>query len=242
MSEQIAVREEVWTEEDQELLQDLLAQKQKAPFIRFTQRFGRPTKLTDELIERFIACLLSMSYIDVACKFCSISRDCFYRWMEKAASVVTEIEQIWAKQEKAKEVGREYKLSPAERATLRDLQREETQRLVYFYDRVQQAQSEIEIKLQRHILSAASNSWTAAAWMLERKFPERWLSKDGRLILGDGESRPQAGFAYIEVPPDPNEAKVIDVTPKPHDGNVRNTGKPFKRGFSKKLITAKKRS
>jgi hypothetical protein len=41
-------------------------------------------------------------------------------------------------------------------------------------ERVQRAQAESELRLVAHVGRAASRSWQAAAWLLERQHPERW--------------------------------------------------------------------
>lgn len=44
-----------------------------------------------------------------------------------------------------------------------------------FYDRVERARAESEAGLVARIASVAGKgSWQAAAWLLERQFPERW--------------------------------------------------------------------
>jgi hypothetical protein len=43
-----------------------------------------------------------------------------------------------------------------------------------FRERVEQARAEGEVRNVTHIASAARESWQAAAWLLERQYPERW--------------------------------------------------------------------
>lgn len=47
-----------------------------------------------------------------------------------------------------------------------------------FHARVEQAQAEAECRLVSQIAAAAKNQWQAAAWHLERKFPDRWGRKE----------------------------------------------------------------
>lgn len=49
-----------------------------------------------------------------------------------------------------------------------------------FFDRIKKAEAEAEVRLITDLQKIASdnNSWQGIAWMLERKFPERWGKKD----------------------------------------------------------------
>ncbi|MGP4063079.1 hypothetical protein [Halobacillus sp. H74] len=49
-----------------------------------------------------------------------------------------------------------------------------------FFDRVKKAEAEAEVRLITDLQKIASdnNSWQGIAWMLERKYPERWGKKD----------------------------------------------------------------
>lgn len=57
------------------------------------------------------------------------------------------------------------------------------------WEAVKKAEGEAEIKALKQIRSAASESWQAAAWYLERKFPARWGRKERVEHTGkDGEA------------------------------------------------------
>lgn len=47
-----------------------------------------------------------------------------------------------------------------------------------FYQAIEQAQAEGEMKLVSVIAESSLESWQAAAWMLERKFPQAWGRKE----------------------------------------------------------------
>lgn len=68
-----------------------------------------------------------------------------------------------------------------------------------FHDRVQRARAESEVGLVARIAQAAGNgSWGAAAWLLERRFPERW----GKATAEAAKSEPTAAEsekAFAEV-------------------------------------------
>jgi len=46
------------------------------------------------------------------------------------------------------------------------------------YEEVEKAESRAESRYVTIIAQAAEENWQAAAWMLERKYPERWGRKD----------------------------------------------------------------
>lgn len=64
---------------------------------------------------------------------------------------------------------------------------------------IEQARAESEAGMVARIAKAASNgSWQAAAWLLERRAPERWAKAAERRLLADQESADKQ-----QVAPDP---------------------------------------
>ena len=112
---------------------------------------GRPTKLTKELTEEIAQYLRAGNYIETTAALVGINRDSIYEWLKRGA----------AEQER---------LIKNPRARLR--KREEL--YVEFSDTVKKAQAQSEAMLVGLIGKAASKNWTAAAWRLERKFPDKW--------------------------------------------------------------------
>jgi len=112
---------------------------------------GRPTKLTKELTEEIAQYLRAGNYIETTAALVGINRDSIYEWLKRGA----------AEQER---------LIKNPRARLR--KREEI--YVEFSDTVKKAQAQSEAMLVGLIGKAASKNWTAAAWRLERKFPDKW--------------------------------------------------------------------
>ena len=112
---------------------------------------GRPTKLTKELTEEVAKYLRAGNYIETTAALVGINRDSIYEWLKRGA----------AEQERLKK-------NP--RARLR--KREEI--FVEFSDTVKKAQAQSEAMLVGLVGKAAEKNWTAAAWRLERKFPDKW--------------------------------------------------------------------
>lgn len=64
-----------------------------------------------------------------------------------------------------------------------------------FRDKVEQAKAEGEATLVTRLAIAAQKDWKAAAWMLERQYPDRWAGPRGRAIMrpGDPDDPPGGG-------------------------------------------------
>lgn len=53
------------------------------PHLKRPRQGGRPTKLTDELIERMAEVVRVGNYLDTAARFCGVDKVTFYSWMKK---------------------------------------------------------------------------------------------------------------------------------------------------------------
>ena len=62
-----------------------------------------------------------------------------------------------------------------------------TDKYVEFFERIKKAEKEAEAFLVANIKNAAvkKNVWQAAAFLLERKYPERWGRKDRQEVTGN---------------------------------------------------------
>ena len=112
---------------------------------------GRPTKLTSELTEEIAQYLRAGNYIETTAALVGINRDSIYEWLKRGAK-------------------EQERLSKNPRARLR--KREAI--FVEFSDTVKKAQAQSEAMLVGLIGKAAQKNWTAAAWRLERKYPDKW--------------------------------------------------------------------
>jgi hypothetical protein len=112
---------------------------------------GRPTKLTKELTEEIAKYLRAGNYIETTAALVGINRDSIYEWLKRGA----------AEQER---------LMKNPRARIRKRE----QIFVEFSDTVKKAQAQSEAMLVGLVGKAAEKNWTAAAWRLERKFPDKW--------------------------------------------------------------------
>lgn len=116
---------------------------------------ARPTKLTPELQENVLKVIRSGNYIETACAYVGINKSTFYDWLKRGA----------------REKDRVAK-NPRARV------RKDEQPFVDFSNAVEKALAHAEIRDVAIIGKAAEENWQAAAWRLERKFPDRWGRKD----------------------------------------------------------------
>lgn len=80
--------------------------------------------------------------------------------------------------------------------------RGENKKLAQFSGAVKRALAESELRDLAVVNRAAATSWQAAAWKLERKFPDRWGRRDRVEIgsgAGGGESKP-IQITYTGIP------------------------------------------
>ena len=116
---------------------------------------ARPTKLTPELQDEIIKVIRSGNYIETACAYVGINKSTFYDWLKRGAREKDRI----AKNPRAKV-------------------RKSEKPFVDFSNAIEKALAHAEIRDVAIIGKAAEENWQAAAWRLERKFPDRWGRKD----------------------------------------------------------------
>lgn len=117
--------------------------------------FGRPTKFNEERAEKIIRAVKAGNYIETAAALAGISKTTLYAWMKRGAA---ELERLEA----------DIKAKP-KKAELPFLD---------FLNAVNMALAEAENRDIEAINAATKEDWRAAAWRLERKFPDRWGRKD----------------------------------------------------------------
>lgn len=144
---------------------------------------GRPFIISPEMIKNLVAALQSGAYIETAAAYAGISKDTFYRWLK---------------------IGRAVKDAAMDEETgLLDMNRipADQRQFAELSDAVEKAQADSEmICLQQIQKAALDGAWQAAAWRLERKFPQRYGRRTvvaatatiGEGQLDDGKSHGQA--------------------------------------------------
>ncbi len=151
-------------------------------------RGGRPKgslKLSKNTRERFLMFLRGGAYIETACALAGISKQTFYDAVKTAARARERCDKDDT-----------LKLTNEER------------RLIGFLDAVAKAQAESEMRDLATITEAALRGvWQAAAWRLERKFPEKYGRREGASAESEGH---RVGFAYVEVYAEPPVSELSD--------------------------------
>lgn len=121
---------------------------------------GRPGKLTPELHEALIKMLRTGCTNDVAAEAVGISTRALRLWLQKG-------EEASAKRDDGEKVAAHEV------------------RYIKLAEDVRKARSEAEVRAVATIQRAAQDgTWQAAAWYLERAFPERWSSKGNSQKVG----------------------------------------------------------
>jgi transposase len=114
---------------------------------------GRPSKLTPEIVQKVREILPVALYIETVAAYLGVDRQTFYNWIKRG-------------EREAKRLQKQKKPAPRAKEAL----------YLEFFHAVKKALAEGEFHNALLIRTAATDgeSWTAAAWLLERRFPERW--------------------------------------------------------------------
>lgn len=116
---------------------------------------ARPTKLNFDTQNKIITAIRAGNYIETAAAYAGVNKSTLYEWLKR---------------------GEREKQRVAENSRYRIRKSEKP--YVEFSNAVEKALAEAEIRDVAIIAKAAQEQWQAAAWRLERKFPDRWGRKD----------------------------------------------------------------
>ncbi len=115
---------------------------------------GRPLKITSEIQAKIVDAIKAGNYIETAAAYAGIHKSTLYDWLKRG------------EREKQRVAGTKKKIAKKEEA------------FVIFSDAVEKALADAEVRDVMLIAKAAQVDWKAAAWRLERKFPDKWGRKD----------------------------------------------------------------
>ena len=117
---------------------------------------GRPTKLNYKVQEKIVQAIKAGNYIETAAAYAGINKSTLYDWLRRGEREKQRVEK-----------NPRYRIRKSEKP------------YVEFSDAVEKALAEAEVRDVLLISKAAEEQWQAAAWRLERKFPDRW----GRRVI-----------------------------------------------------------
>lgn len=115
---------------------------------------GRPTKLNIDTHNKIISVIRAGNYIETAAAYAGIDKSTLYDWLKRG--------------EREKQ-----RVAQNPRCNIRKSEKP----YVEFSNAVEKALAEAEVRDVAIIDKAAEDQWQAAAWRLERKFPDRWGRK-----------------------------------------------------------------
>ncbi len=115
---------------------------------------GRPTKLNEDVQHKICSAIRAGNYIETAAAYAGINKSTLYDWMKRGEREKQRVEK-----------------NPRYRVRKRE------EPFVEFSNAIEKALADAEIRDVAIIARAAEDVWQAAAWRLERKFPDRWGKK-----------------------------------------------------------------
>lgn len=137
---------------------------------------GRPAKINENLIKTITQAVKVGNYLETASAFAGISRSTLYEWLRRG------------KREK-------QRLEKNDRARMK----KEEALYVLLVDSLEQAQAEAEVRDVALIGEAAKSQWQAAAWRLERKYPNKWGRTKQRETEDEGSNNEDKLSKYINL-------------------------------------------
>lgn len=140
---------------------------------------ARPSKLTDTVTERVASLIMGGSYANRAAEAAGIGERTFYRWMKEGEAIADKVEAFEDKVDAWNDLSYAERRDARERKPLDSEVPSEAEVAKWqFWQTIKKAEAEAEARNTALIQTQASKSWQAAAWWLERKFPDRWGRKD----------------------------------------------------------------
>lgn len=142
---------------------------------------GRPTKLKPEIADRILRALRLGAYFETCAAAGGISRDTLHEWVRTGNRLI----------ERAEKLARKAKPAPSDPIALLSLKE---QQLARFAKGWHEGLCDAELRDLTLIAKAAVGDvehgifpvWQAAAWRLERRYPEKWGRRRIEVTGADG--------------------------------------------------------
>lgn len=133
---------------------------------------GRPTKLTDELVDTIVGLVLEGNYLDTAAAAAGIGRATLYRWLERADDIEA--------------AAMEHVEPNATDVDLYEHTDPDLWRYLDFRDTLKAAEAYAETELLRMVRNPGFGPWQAAMTILERRKPQHWRRRDSHEVEAKG--------------------------------------------------------
>lgn len=125
---------------------------------------GRPVKLNKDIESKIILALKTGAYIETAAAYAGISKATFYEWLRRGEREKQRVNKNTRNKTRKRELP-----------------------FVELSDAIKKALADAEIRDIMKIEQASKTQWQAAAWRLERRFPDRWGRKDNYNMRHSGD-------------------------------------------------------
>jgi hypothetical protein len=170
----------------------------RPPTVKKKHAGGRPTKLTEELIKKIEAAMRAGAYIETAAAHAGVAPLSLRRWLRQGAEGKGGlIRKFCTAMEKAEADAELWALG-----TVQNFAAGLTVEIVTTTTRGTGEDAITETKTERRPV----REWTAAAWYLERRRPQRWGRRVVELQGKDGVALSPLGQVLIMLPPKEDSA------------------------------------
>ena len=156
------------------------------------KRAGRPSKLTDETAGKILDNIALGLPIERACRLAGICRRTYTDWIKRGRGRPDPDPDSDKLESEPDPADAEYR---------------------EFFERAEVAKIEGELSLLKRI-HAARAGWQTAAWLLERRYPDRYsLRRHYDLTARDESGAPKrVTFGFTRRGPDPGESEAVDAS------------------------------
>ena len=158
--------------------------RKRVPDTALTGAMGAPTLCSPEMTEKICSAIRAGNYIDVAASWAGLNRASLHNWLKRG------------RREMQKCAAQNMPIEPSEQV------------YVDFVGAMEKAMAASEVQGVATITRAAQDNWTAAAWKLERMFPQRWGRRDAMRLTTD--EHPSADKFDVAKLSGPELRKLID--------------------------------
>lgn len=155
-------------------------------------------KFSQEVAESIIGAIAAGAHIGTACDLAGITHKTYCDWVKRGGRLLLKAKQRAEAAGAPMEQVFDYVDPPEERG------------FALFVDRLRKAFAQGQITYLSFIRRAAQKQWQAAAWMLERRWPEEWGRRRLEITGQDGE--PVGGTTVsVYLPSNAREDTVTGV-------------------------------